>query len=232
MKKLEWYRAVEIMKKNLVKVTTYGDGYGSGVLVHVPANPEGMCCVLTANHVIGNAKITGATIEIELESTHEKIILLPTERMLFPGQNLDQALIIFRSNKKLGAIDEYSLMETNTHLKPGVEVGWLGYPRIVNNAACFLSGYVSAYLPDSEAYLVDGASIHGISGGPVFCREDEKVTLVGIVTAYRPNQVHIKNIGIQALPGLSKFQTIDPLMKLYEATNPAPKLPTVIPDVK
>lgn len=225
MAKLEWHQAAEVMQKNLVKISTCCGGYGSGVFVRVPMDTPGACCVLTAYHVVEKAYNTGATIEIQIETTQEKIPLLSTQRYIFPEIARDQALIIFGSSQKLGAIDEYSLMKTGKRCKTGVELGWLGYPdlEIAEDTACFLRGSVSAYLSDKEAYLVDGASIHGISGGPVFCREDAKVTLVGIVTNYYPNQVTTGNHNTQAWPGLAMFRTINPLMKLYEATDSAKK---------
>ena len=72
MAKLEWHQAVKVMLKNVVKVSTLGNGYGSGVIVPTPRNAPGNCCVLTAYHVIQKAEETGATIEIELAESQEK----------------------------------------------------------------------------------------------------------------------------------------------------------------
>ena len=149
MAKLEWHQAVKVMLKNVVKVSTLGNGYGSGVIV-------------------------------------------PT------------------------------LLSVNRHYVPGVEFGWLGYPvlEIAKNTPCFLHGRVSAYLDDVEAYLVDGFSIHGVSGGPVFCCEENgDLVLAGIVTNYFPNQITIPNSGTQSWPGLAMFRTVNPLMKLYAQEN-------------
>ena len=75
-----------------------------------------------------------------------------------------------------------------------------------------LKGAISAYIEDREAYLVDGVSIHGVSGGPVFhVADNNEIVVAGLVTNYYPN-----NQNGAALPGLAGFQTINPLMKLYE----------------
>ena len=69
MTKLEWHQAAEVMQKNLVKISTCCGGYGSGVFVRVPMDTPGACCVLTAYHVVEKAYNTGATIEIQIETT-------------------------------------------------------------------------------------------------------------------------------------------------------------------
>ena len=45
MAKLGWHQAVKMMLKNVVKVSTLGNGYGSGVIVATPKNAPGNCCV-------------------------------------------------------------------------------------------------------------------------------------------------------------------------------------------
>lgn len=222
MAKLGWHQAVKMMLKNVVKVSTLGNGYGSGVIVATPKNAPGNCCVLTAYHVIKKAEETGATIEIELAESHEKIILPSLARTIFTAKDRDQALVIFNATMGLGDVSRFKLLSVNRHYVPGVEFGWLGYPvlEIAQNTPCFLHGRVSAYLDDVEAYLVDGFSIHGVSGGPVFCCEENgDLVLAGIVTNYFPNQITIPNSGTQSWPGLAMFRTINPLMKLYAQEN-------------
>ncbi len=188
MAKLEWHQAVKVMLKNVVKVSTLGNGYGSGVIVPTPRNAPGNCCVLTAYHVIQKAEETGATIEIELAESQEKILLPSLARTIFTAKDRDQALVLFNAAIGcLGDVSRFKLLSVNRHYVPGVEFGWLGYPvlEIAKNTPCFLHGRVSAYLDDVEAYLVDGFSIHGVSGGPVFCCEENgDLVLAGIVTNY------------------------------------------------
>ena len=224
MAKLEWHQAVTLMMKNVVKVSTLGNGYGSGVIVPPPKNAPGNCCVLTAYHVIQKSEETGATIEIELAESKEKIILPSLVRTIFTAKGRDQALVLFNGPTQFGYHKGYQFLSRDMHYVPGVEFGWLGYPalEIAQNTPCFLHGRVSAYLDEVEAYLVDGFSIHGVSGGPVFCCEDDgKVVLAGIVTNYFPNQITTPNSGTQSWPGLAMFRTINPLMKLYAQENKA-----------
>lgn len=224
MEKLGWHQAVKHMMNNVVKVSTLGNGYGSGVIVPPPKNAPGNCCILTAYHVIEKAETTGATIEVELAQSKEKIVLPSLVRTIFFAKGRDQALVLFNGPKQFGSVEGYKFLSKDLHYIPGVEFGWLGYPalEIAMNTPCFLHGRVSAYLDEAEAYLVDGFSIHGVSGGPVFCcEEDGSVVLAGIVTNYFPNQISMPNSGIQSWPGLAMFRTINPLMKLYAQENKA-----------
>ena len=236
MSRLEWHQALKQMKKNMVKISTRGDGYGSGIFVPPPANAPGNCCILTACHVVKNAEQTGAILDIMIEDSKKVLKLHSLQRMVFVQEQRDQALILFSSPRTFGDISCYKLPEGPGHYFPGVEFGWLGWPRIARDTICFFRGVVSAYLEKDDAYLVDGASIHGISGGPVFCcQEDRSICLAGSVTEYRPNQVVMNNGATsQAWPGLAMFRTVNPLLELYEAQmrKTPPKLPPVSAPVK
>jgi len=214
MSKLSWSQAVSQMKQNLVKVSTVGGGYGSGFLIPPPEKAPGNLCVLTAFHAIKHAYETGATIVIESAVASGKIVLPSRARSVFVAVDRDQAIISFNGPKDFEKLHTVTFLSKDRHCIPGVELGWLGFPglKVSQNVPCFLSGHVSAYIEEAEAYLVDGVSIHGLSGGPVFYCDDGKVVLAGIVTNYFPNAVNN-----QAWPGLAMFRTINPLMKLYDA---------------
>ena len=231
MARIEWHQAVKVMAKNMVKISTRGDGYGSGILVPPPANAPGNYCILTAYHVVRTADQTGATIDILIEDTNRIIKLPSLQRSIFFIEKRDQALILFSSSKTFGSINSYKLPEGPGHYSRGVEFGWLGWPRIARDTLCFFRGVVSAYVEQDDAYLVDGASIHGISGGPVFCcQEDNTISLAGIVTEYHPNQVVTDNGKTsQAWPGLAMFRTVNPLLELYESETK--KTPSKLPPV-
>lgn len=78
----------------------------------------------------------------------------------------------------------------------GAEIGWLGFPGIVEPELCFFHGYVSGYLNDPPTYLVDGVAINGVSGRPVF---DNRAHVIGLVCAYRPNRIDDQT----TLPGVT-----------------------------
>ena len=60
---------------------------------------------------------------------------------------------------------------------------------------CFFHGFISGYFNDPPTYLVDGVAINGVSGGPAF---DNRVHIIGLVSAYIPNRVDRQT----TLPGL------------------------------
>ena len=216
MEKIEWSKAVHEMMGNLVRIETHGDGYGSGFIIPPPMNTSGNCCVLTAYHVIELAHKTGATITIR-SAKHGMGIDIPSLlRHVFFIKERDQAIISFNAPKDFASLQTVHFLAHEYHYNPGVELGWLGFPNLKKaiNVPCFLAGRISAYLPDDEAYLIDGVSIHGISGGPAFYCDEDKVVLAGIVTDYYPNEVNN-----QSWPGLAMFRTINPLMELYEAQD-------------
>lgn len=80
------------------------------------------------------------------------------------------------------------LVPKERFIKPGVEIGWLGFPAIPRADLCFFSGRVSAFLPDISAYLVDGVAINGVSGDPALHLQGDSLRVMGIVSAYIPNR--------------------------------------------
>ena len=224
MARVSWSVAVKQMQGNLVRIETHGDGYGSGIIIPPPTDTPGNCCVLTAFHVIKLAYETGATITIR-NSSGVCIDLPSLLRTIFFVKDRDQAIVSFNAPNEFGSLHTMHFLSGDSHYNPGVELGWLGFPRLdkARDIPCFLSGRISAYLPEDEAYLIDGVSIHGVSGGPAFyCSDDGKVVLAGIVTNYYPNEVNN-----QAWPGLAMFRTVKPLMELYEAQDKSamPQIP-------
>lgn len=213
MAKIPWSQAASQMRQNLVKISTLGGIYGSGFLIPPPPKAPGNLCAITAFHVIKQAYETGATIEIEHVGENKKISLPSLARSVFVVPDRDQAIISFNGPRDFEKLHAVTFLSRNRHYNPGVELGWLGFPNleVAQDVVCFLSGHVSAYIEDKEAYLIDGVSIHGLSGGPVFYCSDDRVVMAGIVTNYYPNPVNN-----QAWPGLAMFRTINPLMKLYD----------------
>ena len=93
--------------------------------------------------------------------------------------------------------DAIEQVPLDSSVKPGVEVGWVGYPYLAPGL-CFFSGHISAH--QEGRYFIDGVAIEGVSGGPAFfyrSAEPEGIRILGSVTAYNPNR--LKG---EALPGL------------------------------
>lgn len=113
---------------------------------------------------------------------------VPADRAVYVEPALDSAGIVF-SLVGLPLPDQIlPLVPKERFIKPGVEIGWLGFPAIPRADLCFFSGRVSAFLPDISAYLVDGVAINGVSGDPALHLQGDSLRVMGIVSAYIPNR--------------------------------------------
>ena len=107
----------------------------------------------------------------------------------------DTALIMVPTFDPLVSQDSLLPLPLETMLPRGAELGWLGFPGLVYPELCFFRGVVSGYQEKPPIYLIDGVAISGVSGGPAF---DQTGLLVGLISAYVPNQVDTGT----TLPGL------------------------------
>ena len=206
---VNWSNAVSEMSNHVVKVEA-GPTYGSGFLIPSPVKKDGHVSILTAWHVVKDAYERMLPIKITQFSTGRFDVVIPMASTVMFAQDRDQAIVHFDSQQLTPPI-EMTFLKKDMHYKPGVKIGWLGLPNIAPETVCFFKGCISAYIESREVYLVDGVSIHGVSGGPVFhVGDDDKIVVAGVVTNYYPN-----NQNGATLPGLAGFQTINPLMKLY-----------------
>ena len=91
-----------------------------------------------------------------------------SDRVIFLDRSTDSAVVLFlKGDLQLPELP-IALLPAGEACGIGTDIGWLGYPAIEPNTLCFFAGVVSARLEATKSYLVDGVSIHGISGGPVF----------------------------------------------------------------
>ena len=119
----------------------------------------------------------------------------------------DIALIQVSTKEPLLTRSQLLPMPLETMLPRGADVGWLGYPGLAFPELCFFRGVVSGYRERPPLYLLDGVAINGVSGGPAFDRDG---LLIGIVSAYLPNQITHST----TLPGLMMLTPIN-IVRLY-----------------
>ena len=122
-------------------------------------------------------------------------------KVVTPSSRLDVALFVFYAPEFPQAT--VSIIERPSDVRAGMEVGWLGYPSRLPETLCFFSGRISAALPDSGGYLIDGAAMPGVSGGPVFCETVAGLRLVGSVSAYAYDVRKTGPTTEHSLPGLA-----------------------------
>lgn len=168
--------------------------------------------IATAAHVVDDAHFWEEPIRITHETSKTSTMLRQNGRAIFLDSKRDSALILF-SNKDIPFPPErLKLAPQGKYLRVGIDIGWLGYPAIPSASLCFFGGRVSARLEDSDAYLIDGVAINGVSGGPAFHVADKmtgEVWVMGLVSAYVPNRA----TG-ETLPGLSVVRNVEHFHKL------------------
>ncbi len=200
MPETEWYAVVEKLTPYVFRILT-PQGSGTGFLVSNSKSSD-LCAVATAGHVISHAHYWEEPVRIEHQGTGKTLLLRKDQRAIITHSSVDTAAIIFERGDMAFPADSLPLALRGRHFKPGVEIGWLGYPAIPQASLCFFSGHISAWLAEEQAYLVDGVAINGVSGGPAFIAEG---VFMGVVTEYRPNRA----TG-ESLPGLALVRSVEP----------------------
>lgn len=204
----DWHEAIDLVVPQVFRIVT-PDGSGTGWLL-TRSNKTTVCAVVTAAHVIDHAHYWEEPIRLLHHSSGETVLLRPADRAVTVHEKTDTAAIVFDGKPLKLPATQLPLMKKDHHLKPGVQVGWIGFPGIVSPNRCFFSGHISAYLDSEESYLVDGVAINGVSGGPAFRCHVDNAEMMGIVSAYIPNRA----TG-EVLPGVALLRDVN---RLHEIT--------------
>jgi len=215
MDALNWQGAIHHIRPYIVRVSTPG-GFGTGFLFAYTANGA-FCGIATAAHVVQHAHSWEQPIRIQHHASGYELSLRPAQRGVLLEEGIDTAAIVFPGDPNLprGLPD---LLEEGNFIQQGVEVGWMGFPQIQSHALCFFSGRISAWDKQSGGYFIDGVAIHGVSGGPAVFLEGPKAHVIGVVSAYLPNQTTGGALpGLCFISGLSQLQrSIKALKNLEE----------------
>lgn len=220
---MEWAEAIEILQPYVVKIAT-PRGSGTGFLVSRSASAS-ICTVATAAHVVDNAHYWDEPIRLHHYLSGESILLRTGNRAIFLKEEVDTAAVLFDASSLELPDVPLDLTPEQKHLKPGYEIGWLGFPAFASSNLCFFSGRVSAWLEDRRSYLADGVAINGVSGGPAFNVLGDILTVIGVVSAYIPNRA----TG-ETLPGLCEIRDVgqyQELAKQFESLEQARSEQTV-----
>ena len=199
---MNWDQIVKKVTPHIVKIETQS-GHGTGFLSIYNENKT-WCGIATAMHVIDHADEWQQPIRIRHHATDTVILLKENERVIFKDWNTDSAVILFLKSDLDLPESVIALFPSSSTINIGCDVGWLGFPAVAPHDLCFFSGNISARQAFRNAYLIDGVSIHGVSGGPVlYSTGTEGVQIVGAVSAYTANRA----TG-EALPGLLIAQDV------------------------
>lgn len=207
MPETPWHDVVDLLTPYVVRIWT-PQGSGTGFFVSSSKSTP-LCAVATADHVISHAHYWEEPIRIEHLASGKTLLLRHADRAINTQPQTDTAALIFERKDLVPPTDGLPLTPKDKHFKPGVEIGWLGYPAIPRASLCFFSGHISAWVEAEDAYLVDGVAINGVSGGPAFITER---MLVGVVSAYIPNRA----TG-EPLPGLAVVRGVNQYHELAQS---------------
>ncbi|MDE0183987.1 MAG: serine protease [Candidatus Poribacteria bacterium] len=199
---MNWDRIVNKIKPHIVKIETQA-GDGTGFLLLYNENRT-FCGVATALHVVSHADDWQQPIRLRDHSSSQTVLLESNARAILTDWKTDSAVILFNKGEFPLPAEPNTLLPSASIIPVGVEVGWLGFPAVAPYDLCFFSGKVSARQESSNAYLIDGVAINGVSGGPVIHGSTEDgVRIVGAVSAYHANRA-----SGDALPGLLIAQDV------------------------
>ena len=183
-----WVTAVERVSKPVFRLEA-DPHCGSSVAISCAQSPKlpGYALMLaTANHVVKDRnpqsilRLTSADGSIVLTSEENRIVVVPPSLPEY-----DIALVIVRSSRPvIQPTDLLPLLDQQFYPPRGAELGWLGFPIITWPELCFFRGSLSGYVHDPPGYLIDGVSIHGVSGGPAFNMDGD---IFAVVQSCLPN---------------------------------------------
>ena len=183
---MNWAEEVRKITPYILMIET-NRGDGTGFIFHYNA-AKSVCAIATALHVVEHAGKWKQPIRLIHGSSSKIIYLDGSDYMIHSSDTADSAVIICPTPPFELLEEPIDLVTAGTHLDIGHEVGWLGYPSIEPNSLCFFSGNISTWKDSKKEYLIDGIAFPGVSGGPVFCSQNNNsLQLAGIVTGYQVN---------------------------------------------
>lgn len=193
----EWHQAYELAEHQLVQIRT-PSGFGTGFLLYRSTGTN-LCAIATAAHVVQDAHYWEQPIRITHFKTNSSVLVRASERAIVLDESGDTAAVLVDCANELRVPPApIPLLHRDHVLKPGVTIGWVGFPGFFQKQPCFFEGAVSCWAPDAGFYLVDGVAINGVSGSPALWLCPNHVEVIGVVSAYWANRQHG-----EALPGLS-----------------------------
>jgi hypothetical protein len=230
-----WAKALEKLQAYSFKIST-PSGTGTGFLIKC-GNVDNLYGVATAYHVIDHAHQWEEPIKLLHTASGNEVVLRhhlnQQDRFILCNQSQDIATILF-INKELDLPkEELLLVPEDKNIKPGIPIGWVGYPAVAPNNFSFFTGSVSCFLPEQFAYLVDGVAINGVSGGPAFVATDDGIPFImGVVSAYIPNRATGESLpGVCFVVGIHRFYDfIKTIKSVEEARNKAKEIVKEKPD--
>lgn len=210
---LPWDKVVERVQKAVFRLYA-GNSAGTCFAISIGSVREGnshYVAFATAWHVLED--LPGTPGCLRLVSADGTVTVSDTTASVsfcrLGPERFDTGLIFVQTPTSL--LTQEDLLPTlpfGWQMARGTEIGWLGFPGLVEPELCFFKGVVSGYLNDPPTYLVDGVAVNGVSGGPAF---DNRAHVIGLVSSYLPN-----TLGNMTLPGILTLMPIAAVRLYFE----------------
>lgn len=199
----DWSAIADTVRPQVLRIDQgVGSDWGTGFTHY--GSSGGTRSVLTAQHVIaqiGNKpfRIWQGSRAHEFSPSEKNALFVHSNEM--PHLDVISVTVINHGliMPKVHLIDPSELRQARV----GTEVGWFGFPKLdeINSGLCFFCGRISNADTHKRMYLIDGISVPGCSGGPVFMPlADGTIRILGVLTDYFPHTD--KESGGTYLPGL------------------------------
>ncbi len=213
----DWSSLIAQVTPQVVKLHTVSR-IGTGFIHY--ATKGGSRCIATAPHVLEPFQETPRLYIIHALGVHP--ITTPKEQaiLLTPKSPLDSIGLAVIDHAMPKASVPTIKSEEKGLIKPGIEVGWLGYPAlpVPITSPCFFRGCISAVDTEQNRYWVHGTSVAGVSGGPVFCLTPNGPRIIGTLVQHVPEDTER---GL--LPGLSVVVDVTHQEAIEDALRKLPK---------
>jgi hypothetical protein len=220
---MDWASEVKKISPYILRIRTQ-NGWGTGFVFW---QNKTLCCIATAKHVIKQANISGWEQPIYLDQKDGNSVRLnPEHRRIIDNLNAEidgdsASILIYKSGLNIPE-QCLPLWDFSREIPIGTQLGWLGYPQVVDQSILtpsFFSGALSNTFPHLEQFAIDGVAIGGVSGSPIFCKlNDDSPNVIGTISAYFPNRVHGQG-GIESLPGISVSHSFSAFIPVIQDLN-------------
>ncbi len=189
-----WAGVVDKVRNYVVQIETPNGG-GTGFLCAYYGGD--VVAFATSAHVIQDADTWQQPVRLTHYASGEHVTLTEDTRAIIIDGNRDSAVVLMADGWKKLPQRPLRLVAAKKLARVGGEVGWLGFPALVDSRLCFFHGRISAVIEGDGSYLIDGTTIHGVSGGPVFALgPDGEPELLGTVSAHIANAVEGDVVGL------------------------------------
>jgi hypothetical protein len=215
--KMDWSSVVSSISPFVVRIRTQYQ-YGTGFIFW---QTKDLCCIATANHVIEPANQPEWEQPIHITQPNGNTLCLYKEqRHIVPklSEGDSAAILLHKTGLDLPPRC-LPLWDSSTEIPIGTEVGWLGYPVLVDQTILqpsFFSGIISNVFPHLAQYAIDGVAINGVSGGPLFYKLDKMSPhVIGTISSYFTNRIKIEG-GVEDRPGMALSHSFSAFKSVIE----------------